>query len=64
MVWFGIRTGLWEHDGQPPLWLDCGNECWLPVPIVLEDEVVEYADVLDAVMSTLRELAESPDNRR
>ena len=62
VVWFGIHTGRWERDGETPLWLDCGNDRWVPIPIVVEN--VEYADVLNGVVSTLREFAEAPENSR
>ncbi len=64
VVWFGIHTGRWERDGETPLWLDCGNERWVPIPLVVDNEFVEYVDVLNGVVSALREFAEAPGNRR
>ena len=61
VVWFGIHTGRWERDGETPLWLDCGNDRWVPIPIVVG---IEYADMLNGVVSTLRDFAEAPENRR
>lgn len=63
VVWFGIHTGRWEQDGETPLWLDCGNGLWVPIPILV-DKDVEYADVLDGVVSALRDFAEAPEDRR
>ena len=64
VVWFGIHTGRWEQDGETPLWLDCGNGLWVPIPILMDDNVVEYADVLNGVVSALRDFAEVPEDRR
>ncbi len=37
----------------------------VPIPMVLDKEVVEYAGVLDGVVSTLRDdFAEAPEQRR
>ena len=63
VVWFGIHTGRWERDGETPLWLDCGNDRWVPIPIVVDNDGVEYADVLNGVVSTLRDFAEAFENR-
>ncbi len=63
IVWFGIHTGRWERDGETPLWLDCGNDRWIPIPIVVENDGVSLADVLNGVVSTLRDFAEASDNR-
>ena len=60
VVWFGIHTGRWERDGETPLWLDCGNARWVPIPIVVG---IDYADMLNGVVSTLRDFAETPENR-
>ena len=54
VVWFGINTDRWERSGETPLWLGWGNR-WVPIPII---EAVEYADVLDGVVSALRDFAE------
>ncbi len=64
VVWFGIHTGRWEQDGETPLWLDCGNGLWVPIPILVDKDVVEYADVLNGVVSALRDFAEAPEDRR
>ena len=64
VVWFGIHTGRWERDGETPLWLDCGHSRWVPIPIRVATDVVEYADVLDGVVSSLRDFAEDPENNR
>lgn len=64
VVWFGIHTGRWERDGETPLWLDCGHDRWVAIPIVLATDVVEYADVLDGVVSSLRHFAEDPGGSR
>ena len=58
-VWFGIHTGRWERDGETPLWLDCGNGRWVPIPIAVDNDIVEYADVLTRVVSALRDFAEA-----
>ena len=63
VVWFGIHTGRWEQDGETPLWLDCGNGRWVPIPILMDNDV-EYADVLNGVVSALRDFAEAPEDRR
>lgn len=62
VVWFGIHTGRWERDGQTPLWLDCQDGRWVPIPVVMERDV-EYAEVLNGVVSTLKDFAEVPGNR-
>ncbi len=64
VVWFGIHTGRWEQDGETPLWLDCGNGLWVPIPILVDKDVVEYADVLNGVVSALRDFAEAPEDPR
>ena len=65
VVWFGINTDLWEQDGETPLWLGIyGTGRWVPVPVVVDQEVVEYADVLDVVLSALRDFAEGTQDRR
>lgn len=64
VVWFGIHTGRWEQDGETPLWLDCGNGLWVPIPILVDKDVVEYADVLNGIVSALRDFAEAPEDRR
>ena len=62
VVWFGVHTERWERDGETPLWLDYGNDGWVPIPIA--KDVVEYADILDGVVATLRDFAEASENRR
>ena len=64
VVWFGIHTGRWEQDGETPLWVDCGNGLWVPIPILVDKDVVEYADVLNGIVSALRDFAEAPEDRR
>ncbi len=63
VVWFGIHTGRWEQNGETPLWLDCGCGRWVPIPILMDNDV-EYADVLNGVVSALRDFAEAPEDRR
>lgn len=66
VVWFGIHTGRcgrWDQDGEKPLWLDCGNGRWVPIPTLMDNDV-EYADVLNGVVSALRDFAEAPEDRR
>ena len=63
IAWFGIHTGLWERDGETPLWLDCQGS-WVPIPVLSDNDVVQYADVLNGVVSALREFAESPEGSR
>ncbi len=62
VVWFGVHTERWERDGETPLWLDYGNDGWVPIPIA--KDVVEYPDILDGVVATLRDFAEASENRR
>ena len=59
---FGVHTERWERDGETPLWLDYGNDGWVPIPIA--KDVVEYPDILDGVVATLRDFAEASENRR
>ena len=62
IAWFGIHTELWERDGETPLWLDCQGS-WVPIPMLADDGVAEYAEVLNGVVSALRDFAESAESR-
>ena len=61
MVWLGVHTERWERDGETPLWLDCQGR-WVPIPILVDNDGVEYADVLNGVVSALRDFAEAPES--
>ena len=63
-VWFGVHTGLWERDGDTPLWLDCGGDHWVPIPIVTDHDGVEFPEVLSVVVGALRGFAEAQENHR
>lgn len=55
-VWFGINVDRWAADGQTPLWLrPTQGGGWRPVMLPTG---VEYADVLDAVVSQLYALGQ------
>ena len=64
VVWFGINIHSWASAGQTPLWLrPTRGGGWRPVTLPTG---VEYADVLDAVVSQLynigQELNPKPGN--
>ena len=63
-MWFGVHTGKWEREGKSPLWLDCRDGRWVPIPVVVKEKDVEYAEVLDRVVSALQGFAEDSGNRR
>lgn len=62
IAWFGVHTGLWERDGETPLWIECQGG-WVPIPMRTNKDVIEYADVLNGVVAALRDFAESPETR-
>ena len=78
VVWFGVNTDRWEHDGQTPLWLnfwrqsnatmeEIGARLQVAVdgqwiPVVLKKDV-EHPKLLDDVVSKLKTTAEAIESR-
>ena len=63
-VWFGVHTGRWERGGETPLWLDRGVDRWVPIPIVENHEGVDFAEVLNGVVTALRGFAQAQETHR
>ena len=62
IVWFGVHAGRWEQDGKTPLWIDELDGSWHPIP--MDKDADEFADVLEGVVSELRDFAEASEHHR